>query len=51
LEIIQPNIRAVNTQLYSPREKEELKGVVSIMTAYNLTYKQDRTPDGQYVYK
>ena len=50
LEIIQPNLRPVNTHLYSPREKAELKHVVDTMTAYNLSYQQERTPDGQYAY-
>ena len=51
LDIIQPNLRPVNTQLYSAREKEELKALVDTMTAYNLTYVQERTQEGQYVYK
>ena len=51
LDIIQPNLRPVNTQLYSAREKEELKALVDTMTAYNLTYVQERSQEGQYVYK
>ena len=51
LDIIQPTLRPVNTQLYSAREKEELKALVDTMTAYNLTYVQERTQEGQYVYK
>ena len=51
LDIIQPTLRPVNTQLYSAREKEELRALVDTMTAYNLTYVQERTQEGQYVYK
>ena len=51
LNIIRPNLRAVNTQLYSAREKDDLKQLVQILLSYNLTYAQERTPDGQYVYR
>ena len=51
LEIIQPNLRPVNTQLYSAREKAELKNLVDTMIGYNLAYVQERMPDGQYTYK
>nr|XP_022313340.1 chromosome transmission fidelity protein 18 homolog [Crassostrea virginica] len=50
LEIIQPNLRPVNTQLYSAREKEDLAELIRIMIAYNMTYNQEKTPEGQYVY-
>lgn len=40
----------VSTQLYSSREKEELAQLIHTMIAYNLTYKQLRQLDGQYVY-
>ena len=51
LEITQPNLRAVNTQLYSAREKDDLKNLVSIMLSYNLTFVQERNHDGQYIYR
>ncbi|EMP36892.1 Chromosome transmission fidelity protein 18 like protein [Chelonia mydas] len=41
----------VNTQLYSVKEKQQLADLISTMLAYNLTYHQERTPEGQYVYK
>ncbi|CAL1547262.1 unnamed protein product [Lymnaea stagnalis] len=50
LDILQPTLRPVNTQLYSNREKEELSNVVKIMISYNMTYHQEKTPEGQYVY-
>nr|KAI8767092.1 putative chromosome transmission fidelity protein 18 [Biomphalaria glabrata] len=50
LDILQPTLRPVNTQLYSNREKEELSNVVKIMMAYNMTYHQEKSQDGQYVY-
>ena len=44
-------MRPVNTQLYSPREKQELKHLVEILLAYNLTYVQELTTEGQYIYR
>ena len=41
----------VNTQLYSSREKADLAQLIRVMIAYNLTYQQERGPDGQYHYK
>ncbi|XP_037793213.1 chromosome transmission fidelity protein 18 homolog [Penaeus monodon] len=48
LQIIQPNLRPVNTQLYSRQEKEELANLIDTMISYNLTYTQERSIDGQY---
>ncbi|XP_056018073.1 chromosome transmission fidelity protein 18 homolog [Ostrea edulis] len=50
LDIIQPNLRPVNTQLYSAREKEDLAELIRVMIAYNMTYNQEKTPEGQYAY-
>ena len=41
----------MSTQLYSSREKQQLASLVGTMLAYSLTYCQERTPDGQYVYR
>lgn len=41
----------VSTQLYSTREKLQLASLVGTMIAYSLTYRQERMPDGQYVYR
>ncbi|XP_042654355.1 chromosome transmission fidelity protein 18 homolog isoform X2 [Tyto alba] len=51
LDIIAPKLRPVNTQLYSRKEKQQLAELISTMLAYNLTYHQERLPEGQYVYK
>ncbi|KAJ7395956.1 chromosome transmission fidelity protein 18 [Pitangus sulphuratus] len=51
LDIIAPKLRPVNTQLYSQKEKQQLAELISTMLAYNLTYHQERLPEGQYVYK
>ncbi|XP_009067503.1 PREDICTED: chromosome transmission fidelity protein 18 homolog, partial [Acanthisitta chloris] len=51
LDIISPKLRPVNTQLYSQKEKQQLADLISTMLAYNLTYHQERLPEGQYVYK
>ena len=46
------NLRPVNTQLFSAREKAELENVVAVHVAYNLTYQQEKDPEtGQYVYR
>ncbi|XP_036890394.1 chromosome transmission fidelity protein 18 homolog isoform X1 [Sturnira hondurensis] len=51
LDILMPKLRPVSTQLYSAREKLQLASLVGTMLAYSLTYRQERTPDGQYVYR
>ncbi|XP_072273094.1 chromosome transmission fidelity protein 18 homolog [Pyxicephalus adspersus] len=51
LDIISPKMRPVNTQLYSMKEKQQLAELINTMLAYNLTYHQERTMEGQYVYK
>ncbi|XP_051825306.1 chromosome transmission fidelity protein 18 homolog isoform X2 [Antechinus flavipes] len=51
LDIISPKLRPVSTQLYSNKEKQQLANLINIMLAYNLTYHQERTPDGMYTYK
>ena len=40
----------VNIQLYSANEKAVLKGMVSTMIAYNLTYSQHKNNEGSYSY-
>ncbi|XP_033750100.1 chromosome transmission fidelity protein 18 homolog [Pecten maximus] len=50
MDIIMPTLRPINTQLYSTREKEELAQLIRIMIAYNMTYLQEKSPDGQYIY-
>uniref|UniRef100_A0A4W4GC99 AAA+ ATPase domain-containing protein n=1 Tax=Electrophorus electricus TaxID=8005 RepID=A0A4W4GC99_ELEEL len=50
LELICPKLRPVNPQLYSTREKQQLCELIDNMISYNLTYRQDRTPEGQYTY-
>lgn len=41
----------MNTQLYSLKEKQQLAELISTMLTYNLTYLQERLPEGQYVFK
>uniref|UniRef100_A0A671V3R4 Chromosome transmission fidelity protein 18 homolog n=1 Tax=Sparus aurata TaxID=8175 RepID=A0A671V3R4_SPAAU len=48
LDIICPKLRPVNPQLFSTREKEQMRELIDTMLAYNLSYRQDRTPEGQY---
>ncbi|XP_023567477.1 chromosome transmission fidelity protein 18 homolog [Octodon degus] len=51
LDILAPKLRPVSTQLYSAREKQQLSSLVGTMLSYSLTYRQERTPDGQYLYR
>uniref|UniRef100_A0A8C0WTM3 Chromosome transmission fidelity protein 18 homolog n=1 Tax=Castor canadensis TaxID=51338 RepID=A0A8C0WTM3_CASCN len=51
LDVLAPRLRPVSTQLYSAREKQQLSSLVGTMLAYSLTYRQERTPDGQYLYR
>ncbi|XP_073414531.1 chromosome transmission fidelity protein 18 homolog isoform X1 [Dendrobates tinctorius] len=51
LDVISPKLRPVNTQLYSTKEKQQLADLINTMLAYNLTYHQERTTEGQYLYK
>ncbi|KAM4697486.1 chromosome transmission fidelity protein 18 homolog isoform 2-T2 [Rhinophrynus dorsalis] len=51
LDVISPKLRPVNTQLFSQKEKQQLADLINTMLAYNLTYHQERTLEGQYVYK
>lgn len=44
------SLHQVNTQLYSSKEKEDLHHLVDIMISYNMTYQQEKTPEGQYNY-
>ncbi|XP_068177766.1 chromosome transmission fidelity protein 18 homolog isoform X2 [Antennarius striatus] len=50
LDIICPKLRPVNPQLFSTREKQQMRELIDTMLAYNLSYRQDRTPEGQYIY-
>ncbi|KAK2817274.1 hypothetical protein Q5P01_025465 [Channa striata] len=50
LNIICPKLRPVNPQLFSSREKEQMRELIDTMLAYNLCYRQDRTPEGPYTY-
>lgn len=40
----------VNPQLFSSREKQQMRELIDTMLAYNLSYRQDRTAEGQYTY-
>ncbi|RUP44404.1 hypothetical protein BC936DRAFT_149509 [Jimgerdemannia flammicorona] len=50
LRIISPDLRPVNRQLIKPAERTILTRQVDIMIAFGLTYKQEKTDDGQFVY-
>ncbi|OCT64447.1 hypothetical protein XELAEV_18045547mg [Xenopus laevis] len=48
LDVLSPKLRPVNTQLFSTKEKQQLAELINTMLAYNLTYHQERTMEGQY---
>ncbi|XP_038065359.1 chromosome transmission fidelity protein 18 homolog [Patiria miniata] len=50
LIILQPTFRPVNTQLFNAQEKRQMKELINSMIAYNLTYNQERSAEGQYNY-
>jgi len=45
-----PNLRPVNTKLYSESEKQIFSSLVNTLISYNLTYRQERNLEGQYTY-
>ncbi|RUS19855.1 hypothetical protein BC937DRAFT_86802 [Endogone sp. FLAS-F59071] len=51
LRIISPDLRPVNRQLIKPVEKAILSRLVEIMIAFGLTFVQEKTDDGQFVYR
>lgn len=48
--IIAPEFRAINLHLYTQKERDALDKLVGVMADYGLTYVQERTPEGGYVY-
>nr|XP_008120362.1 PREDICTED: chromosome transmission fidelity protein 18 homolog [Anolis carolinensis]XP_008120363.1 PREDICTED: chromosome transmission fidelity protein 18 homolog [Anolis carolinensis]XP_008120364.1 PREDICTED: chromosome transmission fidelity protein 18 homolog [Anolis carolinensis]XP_008120365.1 PREDICTED: chromosome transmission fidelity protein 18 homolog [Anolis carolinensis]XP_008120366.1 PREDICTED: chromosome transmission fidelity protein 18 homolog [Anolis carolinensis] len=50
LEIISPKLRPVNPQLFSQKERQQLAELVGTMLAFNLTFLQERSPDGTYLF-
>ena len=50
LEIIRPQLRPVNSQLYSAKEKAQIKTLIDNMLSFSLTYQQEKNDEGQYRY-
>ncbi|XP_045103960.1 chromosome transmission fidelity protein 18 homolog isoform X2 [Portunus trituberculatus] len=51
INIIQPTLRPVSTQLYSKEEQQGLANLVDTMIGYNLTYIQEKDVNGLYSFK
>ncbi|KAF9546441.1 hypothetical protein EC957_009790 [Mortierella hygrophila] len=51
LRILSPFLRPVNKQLIKPDEREVLKRLVDIMIQFQLTFVQEKTEDGQFLYR
>jgi len=49
-KITAQNFRPVNKQLYTQMERNQLNDLVNTMISYNLTYRQEKNEDGNYVY-
>ncbi|KAG0089852.1 hypothetical protein BGZ93_002556 [Podila epicladia] len=51
LRILSPFLRPVNKQLIKPEEREVLQRLVDVMIHFQLTFVQEKTEDGQFVYR
>lgn len=51
LRILSPFLRPVNKQLIKADEREVLKRLVDIMIHFQLTFVQEKTEDGQFLYR
>ncbi|KAF9938682.1 hypothetical protein BGZ67_010582 [Mortierella alpina] len=51
LRILSPHMRPVNKQLIKPEERAVLKRLVDIMIQFQLTFVQEKTEDGQFLYR
>lgn len=49
-DLLTPRLRSVNSQLYSSKEKSELKRLVNLMLDFGLSFIQERRPQGGYEY-
>ncbi|KAG0199946.1 hypothetical protein BGX28_006874 [Mortierella sp. GBA30] len=51
LRILSPFLRPVNKQLIKPEERAVLQRLVDIMIHFQLTFVQEKTEDGQFLYR
>ncbi|KAF9962640.1 hypothetical protein BGZ72_000060 [Mortierella alpina] len=51
LRILSPHLRPVNKQLIKPEERAVLTRLVDIMIQFQLTFVQEKTEDGQFLYR
>ncbi|KAG0011566.1 hypothetical protein BGZ80_000592 [Entomortierella chlamydospora] len=51
LRILSPYLRPVNKQLIKPDERLVLQRLVDIMIHFQLTFVQEKTEDGQFIYR
>ena len=51
MQICQPALRPVNTQLFTATEKELLQNVIAILLSFSMNFVQEKSAEGQYVYK
>ncbi|KAG0333301.1 hypothetical protein BG004_000897 [Podila humilis] len=51
LRILSPFLRPVNKQLIKPEERQVLQRLVDVMIHFQMTFVQEKTEDGQFVYR
>ncbi|KAF9409813.1 hypothetical protein BGZ94_001854 [Podila epigama] len=51
LRILSPFLRPVNKQLIKAEEREVLQRLVDVMIQFQMTFVQEKTEDGQFVYR
>ncbi|KAI8597020.1 hypothetical protein EDD21DRAFT_386544 [Dissophora ornata] len=51
LRILSPSLRPVNKQLIKPEERAVLMRLVDVMIHFQLTFVQEKTEDGQFLYR
>ncbi|XP_012539347.1 chromosome transmission fidelity protein 18 homolog [Monomorium pharaonis] len=49
-DILAPKLRTVPSHLYSPKEKADLIRIINVMVEFGLSFVQEKSPQGGYVY-
>lgn len=49
-DILAPRLRTVPSHLYSPKEKTDLSRIVNLMLEFGLSFVQEKSPQGGYIY-
>lgn len=49
-DILTPKLRTVPSHLYSSKEKADLARIVNVMLEFGLSFVQEKSPQGGYIY-